>query len=398
MKQFVLYLLLLCPTLLWAQLSKEQLEERRKANQRRIAEIAEILNETTESKYSSLDQLKAINRQMFQRRDLLSNIQEELVYIEEEINETGLIIKALERDLSGLLTEYKLMVYNTSKSADSFQRLSYLFSSNSFNQFLSRVGYMNQYHDARQNQINQINKVRNLLKTKNELLEKRVGEQEQLLDTERSQNEQLAVLRRRQSELISELGKKEKELRQKLIEQRRVYQRLGQLVATNVAEQMEEVTTVNPDDKTADAILSPEAQKAATSFEGLKGRMPWPVVEGFVSTKFGLQPHPIIKDVQVDNIGVDIRTNNAQEVISVFQGKVTAVTKFTGMNYLVMVQHGNYFTVYANLEKVTVRVGQAIEAGKKLGTVFTNKEKISELQFQIWRNDKNLNPEKWLKE
>lgn len=397
MKHLLLYILILCPSLLWGQLTKEQLAERRKTNQRKIAEIAEILNETTENKYSSLDQLKAINRQMFQRRDLLKNIQEELVYIEEEINETSLIIKALERDLAGLLKEYKLMVYNTSKSADSFQQLSYLFSSNSFNQFLSRVSYMNQYHDARQNQINQINKVRNLLQSKKTQLEQRVQDQETLLDTERSQNEQLADLRRRQSELINELRKKENQLRQELITQRRVYKQLGQLVATSVAEGMEEVVE-NPDDQKSEQKLSAEAQKAAVSFESLKGKMPWPVSEGFVSSKYGLQAHPVIKDVQVENIGVDIRTNNAQEVIAVFKGKVTAVTKFTGMNYLVMVQHGNYFTVYANLEKVSVRIGQEVEAGKKLGIVFTNKEKISELQFQIWRNDKNLDPEKWLKE
>jgi septal ring factor EnvC (AmiA/AmiB activator) len=174
---------------------------------------------------------------------------------------------------------------------------------------------------------------------------------------------------------------------------------LGKLVATSVAETMEEqAQQAQAAEEPERAVMGAEAQKASATFEGMKGRLPWPVAEGFVSSKFGLQPHPVIKDVQVDNIGIDIRTGNGQDVVAVFAGKVTAVTKFTGMNYLVMVQHGNYFTVYANLEKVSVRVGQEVPAGKKLGTVFTNAEKVSELQFQVWRNDKKMDPEAWLRE
>ena len=386
---------------LQAQETKKEMEAKRKANQAQIKKISRILNKTTKDKYASLDQLKAINRQLFRRRNLLQNIREELIYIEEEIIETNMIIRALKRDLNGLIDEYKLMVYTASKSADSFQKLSYLFSSKSFNQFLSRVSYMNQYHVARQNQINQINKVRNLLEGKNRLLRQRLEEQEKLIETEKEQNQYLAQLRRKQSEVINELRKKEQELRSQLAEEKRLRKELGKLVASSLAarlekeaEAKEEEVTINTESGMGKSKPTP----VSLSFEKLKGKLPWPVTEGFISSKFGLNPHPVISDVQVENIGVDIRTNNSQSVHAVHEGKVETVTKFTGMNYLVIIKHGNYFTVYANLEKVSVNVSEEIREGDQLGLVYTSNEKVSELQFQIWQNDRSLNPEEWLQD
>lgn len=386
---------------LCAQPTKEEMEAKRKANQSQIRKISRILNKTTKDKYSSLDQLKAINRQLFKRRNLLNNIREELVYIEEEIDETGMVISALKRDLEGLLDEYKLMVYTASKGADSFQKLSYLFSSKSFNQFLSRVSYMNQYHVARQNQINQITKVRGLLEEKRLLLTRRLQEQEELIESEKQQNQQLAQLRKRQSEVINELRKKEAQLRRQLAEEKRLRKEMGKLIASSVAARVEEDKKAEEEGieiDTEGGLDKSGAAPKASEFTKLKGQLPWPVSEGFISGKFGLHPHPVIKDVQVENIGVDIRTNNGQTVLAVSKGKVETVTKFTGMNYLVIVKHGSFFTVYANLEKIEVKVGDRVEQGDMLGTVFTNKEKISELQFQIWQNNRNLNPEKWLRE
>jgi len=394
MKKYIACILfIICPLFIFAQ-NKEGLEKKRKDNLKKINAIVDILKKTKKDRASYLDQLKAINRQMFQRRTLLDDLQAELEVLEEEISETNAVIRALERDLNGLLDEYKLMVYHASKNADGFQRLSFLLSSQSFNQFLSRVSYMNQYHEARQNQIIQINKVRALLSEKQEKLAEQKLEKEDLLITEEKQSKELSSLRKQKDVLIRELKKKESTLKKQLLVEQNNFKKLTALIVNNVNESMNSV--VEETSETEAPKLNSEASEASRTFKKSKGKLIWPVEEGFVSAKFGRQPHPVFEHLTSENIGIDIRTNPGQDVRTVFEGKVIAVTKVPTMNYLVMVQHGDYFTVYARLKKVEVATGQQVKAEDIIGKVFTNDQNVSELQFQIWKNDNKLNPEKWL--
>ncbi len=121
-----------------------------------------------------------------------------------------------------------------------------------------------------------------------------------------------------------------------------------------------------------------------------------PVKEGFISGKFGRQEHPILPKVWIENIGIDIRTNEAEKVYAVSDGKVTAIKKVPGMEHVIMIQHGEYFTVYAKLKEVFVKRGQQINEQALIGTVAPNEEGISELQFQIWHHQTRLDPQEWL--
>jgi murein DD-endopeptidase MepM/ murein hydrolase activator NlpD len=141
------------------------------------------------------------------------------------------------------------------------------------------------------------------------------------------------------------------------------------------------------------------AGQAATSkaFEGSFSKLQWPVSTGFISSKFGNNAHPVYKRLKVPNDGIDIQTNENQEVKVVFQGLVKAVAVVPGeMRYVVLVQHGDYFTVYAKLKKVLVNQGQFVNPNESIGIVNTDKNGTSELQFQIWKNNQKLNPENWL--
>ncbi len=142
--------------------------------------------------------------------------------------------------------------------------------------------------------------------------------------------------------------------------------------------------------------LTPAATQLSASFAGNKGRLPWPVLRGFVSEHFGRHQHPVLRHVVVENRGVDIQTNGAEQARAVFAGQVLTVASVPGMNSIVMIQHGEYFTVYAKLRDVRVSSGQRVRTGDILGTVFTSPEGTTELQFQLWRNNANLNPESWL--
>ncbi len=396
---FPLLLLLSCFQVSFSQQTKGELKLERKERLRKVEEIASILEQTTADRFSSLDQLKAINQQLYQRKELLANVEIEIKNLEEEIKETDAVIRALERDLQGLMDEYKLMIYHSSKSSNSYHKVSYLLSSVSFNQFLSRLGYMEQYHEARKRQIGQIRKVRNLLDQKRQLIVNQKNEKKELIITEKQQGIELVSLRQKKGELIKQLQRREKDLKVQLVEEEKYFKNVADLVVSNVEEGLEAIKEkpVSKEEMFTERKLNKKAVAMASSFEKSKGNLVWPVDEGFVSAKFGIQKHPVFEHLTSENIGVDIRTNKKQPVNAVFDGKVIAVTKVPGKHYLVMVQHGSYFTVYARLQKVNVSVGTEVQQGTLLGTVFTNEKDISELQFQVWRNSSKLDPENWLR-
>jgi len=142
--------------------------------------------------------------------------------------------------------------------------------------------------------------------------------------------------------------------------------------------------------------LTPETAVLSSSFAGNRGRLPWPVGRGFISQRFGRHPHPVLRHVMVDNRGVDIQTGAGEPVRACFDGKVLTIATIAGMNTIVMIQHGDFFTVYAKLRSVSVHEGQRVSAREVIGTVATDGEGTSEVQFQVWHNAANLNPETWL--
>ena len=142
--------------------------------------------------------------------------------------------------------------------------------------------------------------------------------------------------------------------------------------------------------------LTPETALAATKFSGNRGHLPWPVSRGFISQRYGQHPHPVLKNVVVENRGVDIQTAAGEDVRAVFEGKVLTIVNIAGMHTIVMIQHGDFFTVYAKLRSVNVHVDQRVSLREVIGTVATDADGTSEVQFQVWHNSANLNPENWL--
>jgi murein DD-endopeptidase MepM/ murein hydrolase activator NlpD len=145
-------------------------------------------------------------------------------------------------------------------------------------------------------------------------------------------------------------------------------------------------------------VLAASAESLSTSFAENKRRLGWPVSTGFVSQKFGPNPHPVMKHIMVPNDGVDIQTNRDAEVKAVFDGVVKMIASLPGPgnNKAVIVQHGEYFTVYSRLKEVAVKQGQALRLNDAVGLVYTDGNGVSALQFQIWHNQEKLNPETWL--
>lgn len=144
--------------------------------------------------------------------------------------------------------------------------------------------------------------------------------------------------------------------------------------------------------------LTPEVQNLSNSFSANQGRLPWPVEKGYISSQYGTQQHPLYSSITIDNLGIDITTGAGAAARSVFEGTVTKVSNIDG--FIVMVSHGEYFTIYSGLANVSVRQGDKVTAKQTLGTVGKNEDGVSVLNFQVWKitgnNFSTVNPASWI--
>ncbi|MEO2085346.1 MAG: peptidoglycan DD-metalloendopeptidase family protein [Marinoscillum sp.] len=380
-----LFFLLLINSPLKSQQTRIELENERQKNFIKISEAEKILKETEKSKNVTTGKLNVINKQINNRLSLISNLKKEIKFQNNEILDLNGVIYSLTNDLKILKNEYSEMIYYSYKSRSSLYKLGYVFSSSSYNQMFRRLGYIVQYTNSRKKQIQEIEIVTNELDNqKNNLIhEKRI--QNKLLSDEVTENSKLQKLKRNQKKTISDLGKKERRIKKEINERRVSLEQLDNLIKEVIRSEGEKLSGVDLD-----------LIKLTESFETNIGKLIWPVSSGFISNKFGIHPHSVIKNVKVKNDGIDIQTSKGSRVYSVFSGKVSTVAFIPGMNNVIIINHGEYYTLYAKLKNLVVEKGDIITIGQNIADIVTNSDGVSELQFQVWKNNIKLNPEKWI--
>lgn len=369
---------------LHAQKSRKDLEREKLENLKKIEEAEKILGETETEKNATLGQLKALSRQIQVRQQLIQSISAEIKYLTGEIAESTIVISSLENDLTQLKEEYSTMIYSASKTRRGINRLTFLFASSTFNQFWMRLQYLEQYAEMRKKQVEQIEKVRDALSEQKKEEELKRREQNSLLADQIQENRKLKNLQGKQTSLITELSNRQNQLKEELESRKKAVTSLDNLIAESIKKEMEKSTA------------GTNVAEISTSFSQNRARLPWPVSTGFISSKFGRHPHPVLKGIMVENQGVDIQTQTGESVKAVFDGEVVTKAFVPGMNNVVIVKHGNYYTLYAKLKSVNVSKGQSVLAAESIGEVFTNKDGISEVQFQVWKNQEKMDPLKWL--
>lgn len=372
---------------------RTKLEKEKKENLQKIKEAQQILTETSTKKKTSIGQLNAINEQIEARESLIRSISMELDLLKSQIDEISSVINALEEDLVKLKKEYAHMVYAASKISNSYDRLTFIFSAETFNQMVMRIKYLQQYSEARRNQVEQIQKVTQTLSNQREAIVGKRMEQKVLLDQQINANKDLLALKAKQRLVIRELVEQETELKKEVKERKAAIGRLDNLIADLVKKEIKETSKGKSSTKIE---LTASAKMLSESFEKNKSKLQWPVGSGFISQHFGYNPHPVMKNIMIPNDGIDIQTNQNATVKAVFDGIVKTVASVPGMNKVVILQHGDYFTLYARLKEVNVKRGQQLSASDVVGSVYTDNNGVSALQFQIWRNNEKLNPEPWL--
>jgi murein hydrolase activator len=381
-----------------AQKSKTQLQREKQRNLEKIKETERILDETGEQKKNSLGELTALNQRILQQESLIKSIQGEVSLLDYDISENNQIIDALERDLKKLKEEYAAMLFAAQKASGKVDKLTFLFSAQSFDQMLMRLKYMEQYGKARQDQAVAIEKVQGILKEQVRVTQVKRTEKNELLNEELKENRELTNLKQKQRTLVRNLEKQEKQLRKDLETTRKAIAELDNLIAKIIKEEIEKAAREARErerGKTGREV-SEAVVALSASFADNKSKFPWPV-SGFVSQGFGRQNHPVLKGIVIQNDGVNIQTRQGEQVKSIFSGEVSRVAFTPGIGNSVIIKHGDYFTVYAGLKDITVKQGQQVSTNQNLGTVVANGEGISELRFQIRKNFDALNPQEWLR-
>lgn len=385
---YFLIILLLYSFNQYSQQSRSSLEKERDVNLVKIQEAETILKETEKSKNITVGKLNIINKQIRNRQSLISNLRSDIKVQSDEIILIRNLIMSLKRDLRILNNEYSDMIYSSYKSRSSLDKLTYIFSSKDYNQMFRRFNYIFQYSKFRKNQIIEINKVYEELEYQENNLSDVNKKQKKLLDDELSENNKLQKLKGRQRKTISDLNKKQRNLRKEIAERKVALENLDKLIRDIIRREKEALLKNGDDDINLLEITE--------GFEANIGKFEWPVKSGFISNKFGEHPHPIIKNIKVKNDGIDIQTSKSSQVHAIYDGKVSTVAFIPGMNNVVIINHGEYYTLYAKLKNLKVQKGDIISEKQVIANLVTNNDGITQLQFQIWKNNIKLNPENWI--
>ena len=369
--------------------SKSQLQREKQQSVARIKEVEKILNETAAKKKNTLGELTALNQRILEQQNLINSIKKEIALLNTEIRENNDIIDVLDDDLQKMKKEYASMLFAAQKASNSTTRLTFLFSSASFDQLVMRLRYMEQYGEARKLQAQLIAGVQAELGQQVKLIESKREEKNELLRDGENENDNLASLKKKQYNLVKALEKEEKQLKRDLEDTKKALAVLDRKINDIIKEEMEREALALRSSKSVSVALS-------SSFEENKNKLPWPVSTGFISQKFGRQNHPVLKGIVMQNDGVNIQTRQNEKVKSVFDGEVRSVAFIPPFGNTVIINHGEYFSVYAGLKEVYVKTGQKVSTNQEIGQIISNKEGISELRFQIRKQFTALDPQAWL--
>jgi septal ring factor EnvC (AmiA/AmiB activator) len=314
-----------------------------------------------------------------------------------EINSNANKIDRLRNELEKLKADYEKMIQQSYKSKSSKSRIMFLFSSESFLQAYKRIQYMKQFAQYRKKQGEEVIKQTKTLQELNSTLFEQRRDQEKILAQNRKTKSELVGDKNNLEQLLASINKEKQkytqELKQKQKEASRIDREIDRLIREAIARENKKAGS----DAKATFKLTPEAEALAADFAQNKGKLPWPVKSGVVSMRFGERPHPIVKTIKVMSNGVRIDTEKNGSARAVFEGEVSQVSKIPGANINVMIRHGDYLSIYNNLQKVFVKSGDKVTRGEIIGEVGINSSSgKTTLFFLLFKNTTKLNPEHWI--
>jgi len=401
-KYLILALLLFGGAVVWSQTEgKAELQKQKSQLDQEIEYTNNLLQETKKSRQTSMNELSILNSRIDKREALIRTITAEINWLEREIAKNKLMIDKQKEELKTLKEEYAGMIYYAFKNRNVYDRMMFIFSSEDFNQAYRRMKYFQQYSTFRKAQALQIKDKQQEIEYRIAGLEEQVDEKETLKQEKIDEKRRLDRNMKEKDETVQSLSSKERELKRSLNEKEKAARRLQNAIEAIIAEEIRKAAEAAKAAGTAPPeqlfALTPEQIELSSTFAANKGKLPWPTERGILSGRFGEQPHPVLKGIKIKNNGVDIMTNTGSDARAVFEGEVTRIISVPKYNNVVIIRHGEYLTVYSNLDDVMVSVGDQIAIKQRLGVIHTNSDEAkTELHFEIWKGKELLNPSQWM--
>lgn len=414
MPKFLLSLIFICLTsLLWSQTPEQEKLEARKAQIQKEIRENETLLQTVKKKEKSAVNVIVIQANKIKLKEKLINTTErQAKLLSNDIYINQLQINKLNRELAILKEDYATMIVKSYKSRSEQSRAMFILSSENFLQAYKRAQYMKQYTNFRKMQGEEIKSKTKQLIDYNEKLDVQKTAKQKLIAENEKERLSLLKAKQEQQKLVDSIKKDKKkimaEIKKKQQETRAIDRQIDRLIREAIAEANRKAAAAkakaNPSatvskgaSVSSKIILTAESKILADNFRSNKGKLPWPVEKGFVSLPYGDQPHPQFASLTIHNSGVEITTEQGATARAVFGGEVTSVIVLSPVNKAVMIQHGDYFTVYQNLSSVFVGKGDKVNIKQSIGKVRTNGGTgKTVLKFTISQNTTYNNPASWL--
>ncbi len=419
--------------------TREELQRQRTLLQDQIDLANTILAKTQSTRQASINELQTLNQKIFAREQLIATMGRQIRNINRNITEKKKEIMALTERVDSLKADYAQLIQLAQRQQRPTDQILFILSSKSFSQAAKRLQYLKDMAGFRAQQVAQIAEAQKALaKQKDALIQQKA---EKLAIQQAEQGEKLALQAdaNEQQTTVKELHSKESEIKNDIQKKQREVKQLEQQIKRIIAEEMRKakeraernklekgakelglITGKDFSGRTSNKALkaliektrkekgmdvrddgpayamTPEARALANNFASNKGVLPWPVERGLITGKFGKHEHPVVKGVIVDNPHIEISSYDGTIVRAVFEGEVSSVVPIPGANIMVLIRHGNYFTVYSNLINVKVKSGDIISLKEPIGQAFTDEDGKTMVQFGLWKDADIQDPQPWL--
>lgn len=416
-------LCLLLPLMAQSNKLIKELESKRGALQKQIAESESLLQTTTKNVGSQLKGLAALTGQIEERKRYILAINSDMDAIDRELVSLERQLNQLQKELKDKKTKYAASVNYLYRNHTIQDKLLFIFSAQTLEQTYRRLRYVREYASYQRMQGEEIQKKQKQIndkraelsearKAKENLLKERENEKTTLERQEKEQKALVDSLRKKQRSLQSEINKKRKEANQlnaridRLIAEeiekarkRAEEEARREAAARKKAEKTESPSATKPKAEPLEAYTMNKADRELSgSFASNRGKLPVPVTGPYIITShYGEYTVPGLRGVKLDNKGIDIQAKPGAQARAVFNGKVAAVFQLNGL-FNILVRHGAYISVYCNLSTASVKADDTVKTGQTLGTIFSDGADGGRtvLHFQLRREKEKLNPEPWL--
>ena len=396
-KPYILLLIVLVfPLLGLAQKKSDLLKKQEKALIKKIENTKLLINQTRATEKLTLSELTIINKQIKYRERLIRNYNFQLKKMDESINKINRQINALSNTEKILKQEYKNMLVYAFKNRDPNYKFLYIISAPTFTEAFHRMKYIQHYSDYRIKQVDRINSIEVELLIKQELLKNEMKNKKELIKFKRLEKNSYQSDKNIQIQSLNVLKENETILAKELENSNKKRREISKAVKDAILKEIKATEKT----KTTEFSLTPKGIEMSKNFINNKGRLYWPVEKGEITSTYGKHQHHLVNTALIDNNGVDITTSKNALVRSVFEGKVTSVLIIPGAGKVVMISHGEYRTVYANLQEVFVKKGEIVTVKENIGKLLAKSNGVSESHFEIWKISSNgmntVNPSLWL--